>query len=156
MSSAVQVRRYEERDLDEVHALVVRTIRHCYPPHYPPRAVEFFIEHHNRENIAEDGVQAFMVVATAGNRIVGTGTLSSGTVARVFVDPELQGSGIGVAMMNALESEACRSGVDRLTLHSSVPALRFYQRLGYEVLSDGALDVGEGEELRYALMCKPL
>jgi GNAT superfamily N-acetyltransferase len=156
MSSAVRVRRYEERDLDEVHALVIRTIRRCYPPHYPPRAVEFFIEHHTRENIAGDGVRAFMVVATAGKRIVGTGTLSSGAVARVFVDPELQGSGVGAAMMNALESEARRFGVDRLTLHASVPAYGFYQRLGYEVLSEGALDVGEGEELRYRLMGKAL
>ncbi len=56
MSSGVQLRPFEERDLDEVHALVVRTIRHCYPAHYPPRAVEFFVEHHRRENIAEDAV----------------------------------------------------------------------------------------------------
>ncbi len=58
--------------------------------------------------------------------------------------------------MNAIEFEASRLGLSQLTLHASVPAFRFYKRLGYEVLSEGALDVGEGQQLRYALMCKPL
>jgi GNAT superfamily N-acetyltransferase len=149
MTVPFKLRRYDQGDLDELHALVVHAIRSSYPEHYPPRAVQFFVEHHAREKIATDGAAGFVIIAVSGDRIIGTATLARDTVARVFVAPELQGSGIGRALMDRIEAEARSLGLNRLVLDASLPALRFYQSRGYHTRSEKAIDVGEGQELRY-------
>ncbi len=149
MTVSLELRQYEPCDLDELHALVVHTIRSSYPAHYPPRAVEFFVEHHAREKIAADGEAVFIINAVMSGRIVGTATLDRGAVTRVFVAQDLQGSGIGSTLMDRIESEARRLGQSRLVLDASLPAVRFYQSRGYRNCSEKTMDVGEGQELRY-------
>lgn len=156
MSVPLELRRYRESDLDELHALIVRTIRGSYPAHYPPRAVQFFIDYHSREKIAADGSSAFIIVAMLDGRMIGTATLADSSVGRVFVAPELQGEGIGTALMDRIESEARQLGLTELVLDASLPAFNFYQDRGYRKCSEDRLDVGNGEELRYYPMDKPL
>ncbi len=148
----VEITRYRPDDLDEVHGLIVQTIRASYPAHYPPRAVEFFLNHHPPEKIAADGASAFVIVARLDEQMVGTATLALDSLARVFVLPELQGQGIGKLLMDRIESEARSSGLKRLVLDASLPALRFYEARGYRKTSDERIDVGGGEELRYYRM----
>jgi GNAT superfamily N-acetyltransferase len=156
MTIPLELKRYEPCDLDELHALVVHTIRSSYPAHYPPRAVEFFVEHHAKAKIAADGSSAFVIIAVSDGRMVGTATLARDTVARVFVAPELQGAGIGTALMDRVESEARGLGLNRSILDASIPAVRFYETRGYAKCSEDSIDVGDGQELRYYLMEKSL
>lgn len=156
MSHSPQLDGYHDSDLDELHAFVVHVIRTCYPAHYPPRAVAFFVQHHARERIATDGAKAVVLVVKRRGRIIGTGTLKRESITRVFVDPALQGQGIGNRIMDELESRARNSGLLRLTLDASLPAVKFYQARGYRTISEHATDVGEGQELRYFAMEKEI
>ncbi len=156
MDIRLEVRQYEQRDLDELHALVVHTVSTSYPAHYPPRAVQFFVEHHAPEKIVADGASAFVVVAFVDGRMVATGTLARGEIARVFVLPELQGHGIGKTIMDRIEDEARHLGLSRVVLDASLPAFGFYSARGYRKCSDEKLDVGENQELRYYRMAMEL
>jgi putative acetyltransferase len=156
MSVPLELRRYDRGDLEEVHALVIRTIRGSYPAYYPPRAVEFFVEHHAREKITADGRSAFVIVAFSDGQMVGTATLALNEVARVFVATERQGLGIGAMLMARIESEARRLGLSRLELDASLPAFHFYEKRGYRKIADQVIDVGGDEELRYYRMEKDL
>ena len=43
-----------EKDLDAVWELVQETIKTVYPKYYPAEVVDFFCEHHCKDNIAKD------------------------------------------------------------------------------------------------------
>lgn len=74
----------------------------------------------------------------------------------VFVRAQFQGRGYGRAIMSRLEQIAARRKVPKLELSVSLPSRRFYERLGYTIIEERVLDVGEGQDLRYFLAEKPL
>ena len=43
-----------EKDMEQIVALVQETIRTIYPQYYPKEVVEFFSEFHCKENICKD------------------------------------------------------------------------------------------------------
>ncbi len=70
--------------------------------------------------------------------------LSDGTAKaqRVAVLKEHRKSGVGAALMFALEGEAARAGLATLVLGSQLSAVPFYERLGYEAYGDVFVDAG--------------
>jgi len=84
----------------------------------------------------------FAVALDADDVLVGTARLLplSGNLDRqvrqVAVAPETRGRGIGKALMVALEELAYREGGRELWLHARENAWGFYERLGYEAVSE--------------------
>lgn len=69
----------------------------------------------------------------------------------LFVQPELRGRGIGLALLRAVAAEAVRRGCPRLdwnVLDWNTPAIGFYQRQGAVLLTDWRVCRLEGEALR--------
>lgn len=76
----------------------------------------------------EDG-RCVHVVLLHGGEPVATGRVTpEGKVGRVAV---LRRSGLGAAVMAALEAAARERGIATLTLHAQRDAIPFYERLGY-------------------------
>jgi GNAT superfamily N-acetyltransferase len=63
--------------------------------------------------------------------VIAVDCLDGAEIKRVYVDPGVQGLGVGKALMAALESEAARRGVGEVTVESSLAADGFYAGLGY-------------------------
>jgi ElaA protein len=82
-----------------------------------------------------DGV-AVLLVARRGDRVVGTARMrtvhGAAKAERVAVPRDLRGTGIGAALMAALESEAAAAGLAEVKLNAQESAIPFYERLGYE------------------------
>ncbi|MBF8194681.1 GNAT family N-acetyltransferase [Nonomuraea sp. K274] len=79
---------------------------------------------------------AVVLKAVDGSRIVGAvrGQVSGATcrVGRLVVAPDLQGHGLGTALLSALHEEVPEaSAFDLFTGHLSEANLRLYRRLGY-------------------------
>jgi GNAT superfamily N-acetyltransferase len=72
-----------------------------------------------------------------------------GEIVAVFVHPRLQKGGRGKALMKALEHEARASGMAEIGLAISLPSKRFYESLGYKVVEEKSIDVGEGQRLDF-------
>ena len=72
-----------------------------------------------------------------------------GGVAGVFVHPRHQETGCGRLIMEVLEAEAASQGVGTIELDVSLPSRAFYERLGYTILEEAFIDVGQGESLAY-------
>jgi len=59
-----------------------------------------------------------------------------GKVERLAVLKSHRGEGLGRQLMEAVEREAERWGLERLTLHGQLRVADFYEHLGYEQVSD--------------------
>ncbi|MFQ5697110.1 MAG: GNAT family N-acetyltransferase [Myxococcota bacterium] len=87
----------------------------------------------DRDSLEEDA--AHLLIRIRG-RPVATARLryreDAARAERVAVLEESRGRGLGRALMDALEREARRRKLRRMTLHAQVAVVRFYERLGYE------------------------
>ncbi len=54
-----------------------------------------------------------------------------GDVQSVYVRPDRRDRGVGTALMAAVLAEARRRGLEHVTVHSSVRAVRLYERAGF-------------------------
>ncbi|MBW8481037.1 GNAT family N-acetyltransferase [Actinomadura parmotrematis] len=73
-------------------------------------------------------------VARAAGRTVGTARLladGEGVLGRLAVLPEARGTGLGAALVRAVEDRARARGLPALRLHAQTSARGFYERLGY-------------------------
>ena len=150
------LRRFRENDLDEVHELARTTIETSYTAVYPPAVIDFFQNFHRRETVLSDAAGGQTVVVFSGDALVATGTRAGEDIRRVFVLPDYQRRGIGRLMMAELEAKAIADSVERIVLSASLPALEFYLRLGYEVVSEVDYEVVPGQHLEYYEMAKEL
>ena len=110
------------------------------------REVVFIEEQHVPEGIERDAedARAFHVLAIQGGHAVGTGRLvmlasppqgQTGTWAQVGRMAVLQAhrkGQVGSRLLDALEAEARRRGVQGVVLHAQLYALEFYKKRGYE------------------------
>lgn len=111
---------------------------------------EVFIEEQGvPEDLEVDGKddEATHFVASIDGNAVGAARLRqydgrTAKVERVAVLKSHRGSGIGRALMEAVEQVAREMGYDELLLHAQVPVVAFYQRLGYEITSEQFEDAG--------------
>lgn len=100
------------------------------------------------ERDAEDA-SAFHVLAMRGGHAIGTGRLVElaepppghtgkwGRVGRMAVLSSDRKHGVGAKLLDTLEAEARRRGLDGIKLHAQLAAMEFYKRHGYE--ADGAV-----------------
>ena len=150
------MREYRAGDLTAVNELVRRTIDLAYAGIYPPRAIAHFHEHHAAGQIAADAQNGHTVVVERDGQMVATGTLVDGEITRVYVDPEWQGRGLGLAIMRVLEARARELGLEEVELYAAVGSRTFHDLLGYVVTKEGEADCGEGQVLKYYRMAKRL
>jgi ribosomal protein S18 acetylase RimI-like enzyme len=143
------IRNVRESDLAAVSELIRRTIDACYPGVYPPRAVAFFKQYHSVGAIRERNRKGDVFVAERDGKVVATGSLASGEITGVFVDPEYQRMGIGAEVMRHLERRAAAEGCTEVELSVSLPSRGFYERQGYNITYERSIDVRDGERLEY-------
>ena len=91
----------------------------------------------------EDDAVAHHVLALAGGHAIGTGRLVMlakaptgetgkwGRIGRMAVLQAYRRSGIGSRLLDSLEAEARKRGLDGIMLHAQLSAMDFYKRHGY-------------------------
>ncbi|OHB63003.1 MAG: hypothetical protein A2Y77_10615 [Planctomycetes bacterium RBG_13_62_9] len=149
------IRALRDADLPSVKSMIHRTIAACYPGHYGPEAVRFFLDYHSERAIRQDARQGHTVVLARAGRVLGTGTLLGNEIKRVFVDPGSQKQSLGRLLMHRLEETATARGLAVVKLDASPPSKAFYDRLGYVAVEETSRPV-EGGRLDYFRMQKVL
>ncbi len=150
------IRTFRQTDATDLLSLIGRTIDACYPPHYVAEVVTFFKDYHDEQALVHDAELGHTVVLERAGRLVGTGTLLGDEVRRVFVDPACQKQGLGRLLMRKLEQQAASRGIGAVRLDASLPAVAFYEDLGYVIFEESVLEVANGKKLRYYKMQKRL
>lgn len=98
------------------------------------RRAVFVVEQQVPEELEwdDDDPQCVHVLAMANRDPVGTGRLSpAGKLGRLAVLSGFRGRGLGMRIARMLLQEAWHRGLVSVYLHAQVPAMRFYEKLGF-------------------------
>jgi ribosomal protein S18 acetylase RimI-like enzyme len=150
----IGIRRVCKTDLDGVYNLIQNTIDVSYRKVYPPEAIEFFKEFHNRENILKDTAAGYTVVAERDGEILGTSTLIDSHIQRTFVNPVCQRLGIGRMPAQELERKASFKKSSHITLEASIVSRHFWEARGYIMQEETFIPVKNEQKLVYYKMSK--
>lgn len=150
----MSLKRASLSDLNTVKIISAKTISEVYPHYYPKGAVEFFLEHHNEHNIADDikGGCVFLC-SDARENIVGTVTIKNHEICRLFVLPEYQGNGFGTEMLDYAE-KVISIKYPEIVLDASLPAKNIYQKRGYTEKEFHTIKTDHNDFLCYDVMVK--
>jgi GNAT superfamily N-acetyltransferase len=136
MTKTIEVHRAVDDDADIISELVQATIRISNSQDYPSAVIDRVAA-----NFTPDAVRHFMAtrsvfVARVSTAVVGTASLEGDTVRTVFVRPDSQRSGVGKALMAAVEAFGRDQGNAFLRVPSSLTAKTFYTALGYSEIQE--------------------
>ena len=120
----------------EIHE---RAIRGLAGSHYSREDIEGWVVPATDENVRRLTLNAdheIRLLAELDGNPVGIGALvlAASELRAVYVSPEGARQGCGSALVREIERIARINGVERLTLHASLNAERFYANLGYRAL----------------------
>jgi GNAT superfamily N-acetyltransferase len=152
----VIIRDYNKKDLERLIFIVHNTIKKSYADSYPQEAIEYFLNHHSKENMEKDIPKGYTFVLELEGGIIASGSIVGNEIKRVFVLPEYQGRGYGRKIMAKIEEVALNNGIRRVELCASLPSKDFYLALGYKIVRFTHLLVNNNKKLEYYAMEKYL
>jgi GNAT superfamily N-acetyltransferase len=141
------IRIIEEKDIEKTVEIIQQNLLKVNSKVYPPDVIDFMCQYYNLEDFNEK-INEFndLFVAEADNRaeeksnikkVIGVGGWQinpddpkEGVVRCMFVEPDLHGKGIGLKLLKVIENHA-KDHITKLTLESSLNAVKFYKKLGY-------------------------
>ncbi|MCL2762046.1 MAG: GNAT family N-acetyltransferase [Treponema sp.] len=150
----MEIKEYCEKYFNGIYEVIHKTIEEIYPKYYPKEAVDFFHNHHSKENMKKQLPNEYTLVIFENNIIIGTGSLSANEIKRFFILPEYQGNGYGKILLKELEKNINWEKYDTFILDSSLGAVKFYEKNGYGYKQYMTIDLPNGNALCYLEMEK--
>jgi GNAT superfamily N-acetyltransferase len=123
-------------DAEAISQVIISALRETNAKDYPREVIELLAQIFRPAGVLDMIGKRKVLVATLGQRIVGTASLDGRVVHAVFVAPDVQGRGVGRLLMVEVERTARSAGVTTLVVQSSVTAAPFYARLGFKAVRD--------------------
>ncbi|MDI9469859.1 MAG: GNAT family N-acetyltransferase [Bacillota bacterium] len=134
----MEIRRFEEKDAEEVSALIVYTLRTSNSKDYSSEYIENEVKALQPADILRRAAWMHLYVACVEGRIVGCGGIGSywgradeSSLFTIFVLPEYQGQGIGRVIVETLEEDEYFLRAVRIEVPASITATPFYLKMGY-------------------------
>jgi GNAT superfamily N-acetyltransferase len=116
---------YENIYFEDIYNVVHNTIEEIYPKYYPRKAVDFFHNHHSKENMLENLPKEYTKIIMENSKIIGTGSAKENEIGRFFILPEYQNKGYGKLLLKELETVIIRKEYNNIILASSLGAVFF-------------------------------
>jgi N-acetylglutamate synthase-like GNAT family acetyltransferase len=135
----MNIRRFTISDAQETAAMIAKTLRISNVKDYTPEMMEECARSLSSENLIERAGWLHFYVVENENRIIGCGGIGpywgkadESSLFTIFVDPDCQGKGIGRAIINTLEQDEFYLRAKRVEIPSSITAVNFYKKFGYD------------------------
>ena len=135
----IAVRKFRKGDEFAVADVIRTTLTISNIHDYTPKFIRDNIESHSPEIIAERAEDAHFYVAVDGKKIIGCGGITGywgstteSYLLSLFVLPEYQRRGIGRKIVEILEADEYFIRARRTEVGSSLTAVDFYRKMGYE------------------------
>lgn len=135
----MEIRRFQEKDAQEVSALIASTLRATNSRDYSAEYIENIVAAMQPPDILERASWTHFYVFCESERIVGCGAIGpfwgktdESSFFTIFVLPEYQGRGIGRKIIQTLEADEYFLRAKRIEIPASITAVPFYRKMGYE------------------------
>ena len=133
------IRRFAATDAAAVRNIIHRGLREVNGKDYPPERIDDYCRAFTIEKILAQSANAHMYVAVSeSGEILGTGSIApywdsetESILLTIYVLPERIGTGIGSAIVRALEADEFFLRAKRIEIPSSTTAAGFYRKMGY-------------------------
>lgn len=133
------IRRFKNDDSVELANLIAKTLRTTNIKNYSPEYIENDIRFLTSEKLIERSNWMHLYVVCDDNIIIGCGAIGpywgkedESSLFTIFVLPEYQGKGIGRKIIETLEQDAYFLRAKRIEVPSSITAVDFYRKMGYD------------------------
>ena len=141
------VRSATPADAEAACTVLRRSITECCGEdhHNDPELLSVWLKNKTPENVAAwfSAIENFSVVAILGEQVIGVGLLTEkGELALCYVLPEVRFSGVGKALLRAMESHAVHARLTEIHLSSTATAKAFYLRNGFTQSSPPEVEFG--------------
>jgi len=130
------VRLAQTADAEGISQVILAALHSSNARDYPAQVIARVAGNFTPEAVLGLLTRRVVLVAVQGEEIVATAALDVNVVRSVFVNPTLQGRGIGRMLMIEVELRAREAGVTVLSVPSSLTAEPFYTRLGFDTVRD--------------------
>ncbi len=156
MVTDMNIKKADINDFNAVKNITLNTINSVYPHYYPEGAVDFFISHHNDENIENDiKTECIYLIYDDKSIPVGTVTIKGNEINRLFVLENHQKKGFGRALLDFAENFISKH-YNEIIISASLPAKGIYLKRGYTEVSFHTISTDNGDFLCYDEMKKIL
>lgn len=132
------VRSFEDKDAEEVSALIVTTLRTTNIKDYSSEYIENDVSVLQPANILERSKWTHFYVVCDDDKIVGCGAIGpywdkkdESSLFTIFVLPEYQGKGVGRTIIETLENDEYFKRAKRVEIPASITGTPFYIKMGY-------------------------
>lgn len=154
LNSAWTVRLAEVKDIPSI-----QEIAHlAWPVAFGHIESKAFLDHELKRVYSDQALELLMAegerffLGMAGDDVVGFASLKIdpvqpiGQLEKLYLKPQLKGQGHGKALLLHIINEATQAGCQSLLLHvnRSNSAIQFYERLGFRIIREEDVLVGEG------------
>jgi len=149
----VTLRPFEPADVPALLALFRDAVRRVNARDYTAEQIEAWASDDiNAAAWAERFAGRFAFVAEGAGRPIGFVDLEdSGHIDRLYVCADHQGQGVGRALLAAVEAEARRRRLARLTIDASITARPFCEAQGFTVLAQQTVTLRGAEFVNYRM-----
>jgi GNAT superfamily N-acetyltransferase len=152
----MEIKQFSDEYFEETFEVVHKTIDEIYPKYYHRKAIDFFHEHHSRENMKIKLPEECVLIMFEDNKLIGTGNITKNDINRFFILPEYQKKGYGKKLLIELENKLNKEVYDKTILASSLGAVDFYRKNGYKYSDYKIMDLPEEYYLCYIEMEKKI
>lgn len=130
------IRLAQALDAEGISQVILAALHGTNAQDYPADVIARVASNFSAEGVLELLKRRIVLVATQGAQIVATAALDGNVVRSLFVNPALQGQGIGRLLLVELERRAREAAVTVLSVPSSLTAEPFYSKLGFHTVRD--------------------
>lgn len=134
MSTAVRLA--QASDAEGISQVILAALHSSNAGDYPADVIARVASNFTPPAVLHLLARRTVLVAIRDQLIVATAALDANVVRSVFVNPALQGQGIGRQLMVDIEQRAREAGVTVLSVPSSLTAEPFYTKLGFHTVRD--------------------
>jgi GNAT superfamily N-acetyltransferase len=128
------IREAKNEDAQQIYEVHIASIRHFCSAFYPENSISGWIASKTIESYKKLPEDSILIVAEINERIAGFGLLNLGqkSINSLYVAPINSGTGIGKMLLINLEKIAQNHGIFELKCCSTLNAVGFYRKMGYE------------------------
>ncbi len=146
------IRRFKKEDSNELAEVIAKTLRTTNIKDYSKEYIENDVSSLTADKLADRSAWTNMYVACENEKIIGCGAIGpywgrkdESSLFTIFVLPEYQRKGIGRKIIETLEQDEYFLRAKRIEIPSSITAVEFYKKMGYDYKN--GIDTVDDEQL---------